>query len=175
MLGSKEAIFGEMVLEQAKTLSLPHRVAYLVRVLWGSTYGWGDEVIGSTDCSGSLFWALWLIGYRLRVTAQEFYDKFTLPLYRNGAPGDLAFWWEDGKIKHVAVFTDNGIVLNASPPAMHDVPLAEEVAERSPRQQYEGREIDWAKLNAAQANGELKAYGVSKKLKGLFNAAGEDL
>lgn len=176
MLGSKEVKFGELVLEQAKSLSPAHRVAYLARVLWGSTYGWGDEIVGSTDCSGSLFWSLWLMGYKLRVTAQEFYDKYTLPLYREGEPGDLAFWWEDGKIKHVAIFTDNRIVLNASPPEMHDVPLDQEIAERSgrtPAQQYEGREIDWGKLDTHWKLGKLKAYGVNRELKGLFGAAGD--
>lgn len=159
----------------AKGMERRERLAYLTRMLWGSTYGWGDEVIGSTDCSGSVFWSLWLMGYEVRVTAHELEGKYTVPVEKPEA-GDLAFWWDGPKVVHVAVFTDNRIVLNASPPKMYDVSVEEEKTKRSYRKlRYAHRRVNWEALDADREEGRLKAWGVGKELRPLLGLMeGED-
>jgi len=174
-MDEKVCALAQRILDHAKGMVERERMAYLARMLWGSTYGWGDEVVGSTDCSGSVFWALWLMGYPVRVTAHELYAKWTVPLDGEPVAGNLAFWWDDkkGRVVHVAIFTDNGIILNASPPEMHDVPLEEEVKKRAYRDlRLAQRRLDFKALKEDRENGTLKAWGVSEGLKAMFGIAG---
>lgn len=176
MFDKQATKLGQMLRTHASSLSRAHRMVYLMKMLWGSDYGWGDEIVGSADCSGSVFWALWLMGYPVRITAHGLYHRYTEKVHGEPKVGDLAFWWTDDKVTHVAAFSDNRVLVNAAAPAMHDVPVDEEIAERKEKgQRYEARRVNWEKLDEHKERGELKAYGVGDQLKpllGMFEKGG---
>jgi cell wall-associated NlpC family hydrolase len=147
------------------------RLAYLARLLWGSRYGWGNELIGGTDCSGSVCWALWLMGFKIRVAADYMEDKLTMPCIGLPKPGFLAFWWtSDGdRVSHVAIFSDTMMIMNAQN-KFCDMPVGTQIQQFAGRA-YQFKRLSWATLKYIDERGGL-AYGVDKGLKpllGLFN------
>jgi cell wall-associated NlpC family hydrolase len=154
-------------------MTLKNRLAYIVRFLWNSKYVWGDEILGGTDCSGSVSFALQLMGYKVRTTAHEFYSKFSRPI--GGPiggkavllPGDLAFFWgeDHASIVHVAVFTDKDILMNAGS-SFRDIPLGE-LAGYMPNRVIEFKSLDWDALKKA-SDSMGSNYGVNPELDKLF-------
>ena len=143
------------------------RFAYLVRLLWGSPYGWGKEVMGDVDCSGSVCWSLYLLGYNIRMTADDFYRLATNPTDTLPEPGNLCFWWfpTRKRIKHVTVFSDKMVVMDADE-HFQDIPVSLEIQTRE-KQPFEFRKFDWNKLKVMSDTGEF-AWGVDSELKPLF-------
>ena len=44
-------------------------------------YVWGKENLSGVDCSGTVCFALWMMGYNIRLNAQGLYDEiFVLPV-----------------------------------------------------------------------------------------------
>lgn len=149
------------------------RLAYCVRLLWGSSYVWGDEVIGSTDCSGSVSFALYLLGYDIRVTANEIYHNLCRPISDRPEPGDLAFWFKPNshEVQHVTVFSDHAMVMDADVgKGFIDTPVSQEIKNR-PNQEHEFMRLAWNKVEAW--SGGDHAWGVNDKLKGLFGVFAE--
>lgn len=147
-------------------LTEKERLVYAARLLWRSPYDWGGEVIGGTDCSGSVFFGLYLLGYNVRTTADELYRTMTVPLTRAPEAGDLAFWFQPGKekIKHVALFSDLAVILDADKEFM-DVPVGQEIQERF-NQRFEARELDLDAVQRISDRGD-SAYGVDNELRAL--------
>lgn len=152
--------------EHLKGMNEYERLVYGVRLLWGSKYVWGGEDLGGTDCSGAIFFGLYLLGYNVRTTADELYRAMTVPLDREPLAGDLAFWFHPGKdkIRHVGIMSDKMVVLEADKRFM-DVPIGQEVQERY-NQRFELRKLDLDKVAYYSDRGD-KAYGVSPKLRAL--------
>lgn len=158
--------------------SLPSRrekLAYCVRLLWGSSYVWGDEVIGSTDCSGSVSFAFYLLGYDIRVTADEIYHNLCRPINDKPEPGDLAFFFQPdnpNKVKHVVVFSDHAMVMDADVgKGFIDVPVTREIHNR-PNQENAFMRIAWNKVEAW--SGGDHAWGVNSSLQGLLGVFQEE-
>lgn len=155
----------DMMRSHMKRLTRGERVAYLAQLLWHSPYLWGSEHIGGTDCSGTVCFALWLMGYNIRVTADVLWKKFCERVEKP-AFGDLVFWLNpDGKARHVAIYIDPPITLNASPDHIEFVSV-------SNWQKYVGR-LDFDLLAQASVLGE-NAWGVDSELPALSGIFSEE-
>lgn len=168
---SKEQALLRSMRAHLATLDERERLVYSVRLLWRSPYTWGGETIAGTDCSGSVFFGLYLLGYNVRTTAHELYTRMTLPLSRAPRAGDLAFWFHPGKekVRHVALFSDKMVILDADKKFM-DVPIGQEIQERYD-QRFEARELDLEQVQYYSKHGNM-AYGVPdelQELQGIFN------
>lgn len=159
--------FVELIRKHLKSFKPNQRFAYLVRLLWGSPYGWGKEIMGDVDCSGSLSWALYLLGYNIRMTADQFCNLASNPVEALPEPGNLCFWWfpDKRRVKHVTVFSDKMIVMDADE-KFQDVPISIEIQTRE-KQPFEFKGLDWNKLRVMSDTGEF-AWGVDSDLKPLF-------
>lgn len=151
-----------------KSLPLDDRLAYLVHLLWHSPYVWGSEHIGGTDCSGSVCFALYLMGYNVRVTANDIYNMMTKDCLPTVAPGCLAFWWTKDKkrIRHVAVFSDGDIIMNASEDGMVDTyrfnPFTRSI-----------KSLDWDKVAQVHNKG-IYSWDLDPELKGMYGIFSEE-
>lgn len=167
--------FYDMIREHAMSMSERDRLAYLARFLWGSPYSWGNEIVGDVDCSGSICWSLYLMGYNIRITADGIFKSLCVPLKGKAAPGDLAFFIPEGesKVKHVVIFSDSSLVMDADVgEGFIDTPLNDEVKMR-PGQRLETGRIDFIKAAEMSESGE-NAWGVDPGLERLFGIfAGE--
>ncbi len=154
-----------------KTMDQDARLVYLAKLLWGSRYGWGGELIGSTDCSGSVCWALWLMGFKIRVAADYMEKNLTVPIHGLPKPGFLAFWWDNlgDKVSHVAIFSDAMLIMNAQN-KFCDMPVGTQIQQFAGRA-YLFKKLSWETLGYINERGGL-AYGVDKGLRpllGLFD------
>lgn len=142
------------------------RLAYLARLLAGSKYGWGKETLGDTDCSGSVSWSLWLLGYRLRTTAHGYWE-WSKPIKGLPQAGDLAFWWSKNgdRVVHVAIFNSHFLVMDTTTD-FKDIPVGYAV-EKRPDQGYTFNRFEWELLAAKSREGS-HAYGVDSAIKPLL-------
>ena len=144
------------------------RMAYLVRLLWHSPYTWGGESISGTDCSGSISFAGYLLGYNLRITADS-YDKMFTNSLNGGIPtaGDVCIWYhenEDGA-RHIAMFSDHLLIMDADK-QFQDTPVTEEIMDRQ-GQKFCFKRLNIQKMRAASGTGSY-VYGLDSKLQDMF-------
>jgi hypothetical protein len=157
-------LLGQYLTNHTKGLAEGHRLAYAAMLFAYSRYGWGDEEVGSADCSGAVCGALNMIGYPIRVTADAL-SKHWSEKRRAGERaevGDLVFWYqEDGQATHVAVIVGQGVLLNARPGGAVLEWLADEV-ERRKNVRWQVHEVRFEQLRVAQERRGLPAYGVDE-------------
>ena len=169
--------FMKMLKAHLKQMEKKERLAYLVRFLWHSTYSWGHEIIGATDCSGTVCFALYLMGYNIRTTADGIFNNLTIPraLLVPG-PGDLVFWKDAAgkKVVHVAVFSDDGVLMNAGPEIVDRTwkSMTTDRA-RDGQTRYDARALDFAACQKASEDGTM-VWGVDPELEPLFGLFEED-
>jgi hypothetical protein len=73
------AQYAAVMEEKIGMLSEAEKYRYWVTNLIGTPYRWGEEGPLGTDCSGTISFALWMMGYDLRTTADAFLHKiFTI-------------------------------------------------------------------------------------------------
>lgn len=176
-MSAPEKAFINMLKDHMRGMSERERLAYIVRFLWRSDYGWGKEIISDVDCSGSVSFALYLMGYNIRITAHDIYNM--LCNRANSAvpePGDLIFFKgkNDARMRHVAVFSDNEVLLNAAR-KFEDIHIDDEIQYRLGRGQdelFRGR-IDWGHVAEVAKDGKY-AYGIDTELKPLFGLFSEE-
>lgn len=164
--------FTKIMAEHMKGMSEQERVAYLVRLLWHSDYVWGGEHLGGTDCSGSVFFALNLLGYRVRTTADYMMTHYCDEA-EDGSdpePGDLIFYLKGGKAYHVVVVSDNLNILNAQD-SFIDTPLSDATVERWEDQD----KIVRMKLNFKKLRENPIAYDIDAELARVFDLFGRIL
>lgn len=161
-------LFVKMIHDHLSGFKPNQRLAYLVRLLWGSPFAWGKEIMGATDCSGSICWGLYLLGLNIRMTADQFYQLASNPTDTLPEAGNLCFWWFPNRkrIKHVTVFSDKMVIMDADE-KFQDTPVSLEIQTRE-RQPFEFRSLDWNKLEVMSKTGEF-AWGVDSELKPLFS------
>lgn len=151
------------------------RVAYLVRLLWHSDYVWGGEHLGGTDCSGSICFALNLLGYPVRVSADYMMKNYCKDIVKEPQPGDLIFYLKssDGRAYHVAVVSDNLNVLNAQD-SFIDTPVSRSyVTQRLNDGRMVIRRLDFDAIKAKPVS-----YGLDKEMErlvGLFKELSEEM
>lgn len=156
-----------MMRTHLRSLSMGERFAYAVRLLWGAPYKWGKETILGTDCSGSVAWGLYLLGYNVRVRAVDLYKDLTTSLPGEPVAGDLCFFWDKEltKIQHVVVYSDELTIMDADKRFM-DTPLWKEIENRQ-HTKFANRRLDWPEVQAASYSGKF-AWDIDEELKPLF-------
>jgi len=118
-------------------------------------YLWGKENLSGVDCSGTVCFALWMMGYNIRLNAQGLYRQiFDTPADNpitdlSDNQTVMAVFYGQAKITHVTPVVGRYIVLDA---ASEDKPTRLKTAQ-SVRKWYEGqgyttewRQINWGKV-----------------------------
>lgn len=148
------------------------RIAYCVRLLWHNPYGWGKENFATADCSGSICFGAYLLGYNIRVTADFFAKELTYDISGEmPKPGDVSIWWwpegheKEGIAKHIAMFSDNQIIMDADRKFV-DTGILDEIRSR-PGEDFEWRRLSIGIMRTHSRNGNY-AYGIDEELKPLF-------
>ncbi len=144
------------------------RRAYLVRLLWHEKYVWGGESVTGADCSGSISYAGYLLGYNIRVTADN-YDKMFTEDLDSGIPiaGDVCIWYHPNEIraKHIAMFSDHLMIMDADRRFL-DTPVSLEIMDR-PNQRFRFKRLNLHTMREASHRGK-HAYGIDDDVKELF-------
>ena len=133
--------------------SLPQRFRLFALLLEGAAYEPGRENVFATDCSGTLAWPLYCMGYNIRLTAAEFFAQ----VFTHHVPiGDVkdfgehcyaVFYERAGALSHVAPIVGRGVLLDA---VSRDQPVMLKAAEpvlnwyHAAGYSFYFREIDWA-------------------------------
>lgn len=79
----------------------------------GKPYQWGGNGPASFDCSGLTVGALGSAGIRLPRTTDAQYAASTKIGYDALRPGDLIFYGTPGSVWHVALYSGNGMMIEA--------------------------------------------------------------
>lgn len=142
--------------------SLPERFRLFALLLEGASYEPGRENIFATDCSGTLAWPLFCMGYNIRLTAAQFYaEVFThhvpiADIKDFGAHTYAVFYERAGVVSHVAPIVGRGVILDA---VDHAQPVMLKAAEpvlnwyRAAGYSFYFREIDWAQARKLAGSG----------------------
>ena len=162
----KNVLFVQMIKGHLEGMTKDERLAYLGKLLWGSRYGWGNEIIGGADCSGSVCWGLWLMGYKIRVAADWMLSNLTIPMKQlTPKSGNLVFWVRDNKAFHVAICEHDCIVMDAGR-QFKGIP-AHIVHDGFPGAAMDFRQLAWDKVEEVSEAGN-RAYGVDAALRPLL-------
>jgi len=121
------AAYAAVMQEKIEQLTLAEQYRYWVTNLIGAPYRWGQEGPLGTDCSGTIAFALWMMGFDIRTTAQGLLDRvFTVPsdsydeskaqavfylTTRESKHGDRVV--PAGTAIHVTALVGPGVVVNA--------------------------------------------------------------
>jgi hypothetical protein len=166
------------------TATPPERFRLFALLLEGAAYEPGRENIFATDCSGTICWPLFCMGFNLRLTAAELFAQvFTHHV-------DLAYikdFWEHcyavfyeraGTVSHVAPIVGRGVILDA---VDREQPVMLKAADpvlgwyRDHGYGFYFREIDWERARSLADHGprhwEREADDMLLELLGL-NAVG---
>lgn len=133
-------------------------------------YGWGEENPESVDCSGSVCYALYLMGYDIRVSADFLYREiFTkIPRDYDSLDSIMAVFYIDsqGIAKHVTPVVGKYVVLDAFGPTTvsflrtsRSARLAQERSQRIAA----WRELDHRRLEDVSLSGKY-VYGLDPEL-----------
>jgi cell wall-associated NlpC family hydrolase len=114
-------------------------------------YVWGAENLSGVDCSGTICFALWMLGYNIRLNAQGLYDQIYVKPTSDLANNQevMAVFYGKEKMTHVTPVVGRYVILDA---ASVNEPTRLKTA-RGVRLWYEQRgyktewrQIDWAKV-----------------------------
>jgi hypothetical protein len=92
---------------------------YFVLMMLGAQYELGRENLFQTDCSGTVCWPLFCMGFNVRMTAAELFER----VFTHHVPvADIKDYWEHtfavfyqraGVISHVAPIVGRGVIFDA--------------------------------------------------------------
>lgn len=164
----KNIFMGQLEMKLSDMRDDRERMAFLVRMLWHSDYLWGGENITGADCSGSISFAGYLLGYNVRVTADAYDKKFTDPL-QGIIPeaGDVCIWYnaDKSRARHIAMFSDHLLIMDADR-SFVDTPVNFELMDR-PGQPFSFKRLNLKALRKASKHTGY-AYSIDEELKPLF-------
>lgn len=121
------AAYAAVMQEKIEQLSRPEQYRYWITNLIGAPYRWGQEGPLGTDCSGTIAFALWMMGYDIRTTATGLMTRiFTEPAESYDEEKAQAVFYlttveqkhgdrvvPAGYAIHVTALVGHGIVVNA--------------------------------------------------------------
>jgi len=92
-----------------------------LKYLWhwlGTQYSYGGDDFSSMDCSGMVIEVLQSVGilpHKFDERAQDLYIRYKDNLAEGDKirPGDLVFWFESGRARHVMMLYKHGYVIGA--------------------------------------------------------------
>jgi murein DD-endopeptidase len=100
-----------------EAMSEAEKFVYFMLLQYRSPYGWGNETLEKSDCSGAVCLALYAAtGLLVRVTADDLSRKvFTAPVLSKSDRNIAAAFWYDagGRAVHVCACLGGGAVLNS--------------------------------------------------------------
>ncbi len=114
-------------------------------------YVWGKENLCDVDCSGTICFALWMLGYNIRINAQGVYDEIYTKAVDDYESNQtvVAIFYGKEKMTHVTPVVGRYVVLDAStenkPTRLKTVISVRNWYEQR-GYKTEWREIDWPKL-----------------------------
>ena len=129
------------------------RFRYFVFFMHGAQYVLGRENIFETDCSGAICWPLFLMGYNIRMTAAELFERVFIHHVPMAGTKDYwehvyaVFYRQAGTISHIAPIVGRGVIFDAvNPEQPAQLKALEPVFNWYVSAGYEifFREIDWA-------------------------------
>ncbi len=162
----------EIIAQKAEHLAPSAQFRLFAGLLLDAPYAWGEEHPGGTDCSGTLAFPLYLMGYNVRLTA----DGFLRHIYRVEAQnlsdlGQIAAVFyvartrrrhgsrivDAGTAVHVTPVVGQGVVLNAQAGKLARLQAAGIVADEYARKGCDAvrRRLDDAAIKAAHATGGM--------------------
>jgi hypothetical protein len=96
---------------------------YFCLMMLGAQYQLGRENLFQTDCSGTVCWPLFCMGFNVRLKAAELFER----VFTHHVPvADIKDYWEHtyavfyqraGVISHVAPIVGRGVIFDAVDPA----------------------------------------------------------
>lgn len=135
-------------------------------------YGWGEENLFKADCSGTVCFPLWMMGYNVRTTADRLMKKIFLQeagMQEVHLDDLFAAFFVDGNMKasHVAPFVGKEVVLNAGT-RLTLMPVRSLILSITNRT-FRIRKIDWDALDLV-SRARSECYDVDAKLEELRHA-----
>jgi len=103
--------------------SRPAAFRHFAMLLLGASYELGRENLFETDCSGTICWPLFCLGYRIRMTAEDLAGRLFIHHGDAEAVQDYydrvlaVFYQRAGRVRHVAPIVGRGVVLDAVEPS----------------------------------------------------------
>lgn len=105
--------------QKLESSSRAQQFRYFCLLMLGAQYDLGRENLFSTDCSGTICWPLFCMGFNLRMTAAELFERvFT----HHVAVANIKDYWDQtfavfyqraGVISHVAPIVGRGVIFDA--------------------------------------------------------------
>lgn len=148
---------------------------FWLNLMWGIPYDWGRENLFGSDCSGTLAFPLYMMGFNIRTTADRFYGRvFTQDVSPIYDPREIrAVFYVDvgGRAVHVTPVVGHGCVLQAGPRGLEwrmSVSIAEWFERKGCSAHW--RQIHWG-VAAHIARQESESFDVDPLLKVLRRAA----
>lgn len=92
---------------------------YFCLMMLGAQYELGRENVFQTDCSGTICWPLFCMGFNVRMTAAELFERVFI---HHVAVANIKDYWEQtfavfyqraGVISHVAPIVGRGVIFDA--------------------------------------------------------------
>lgn len=122
-----------------------------------SPYGWGQENLGATDCSGLLCGPLLFMGFNIRINADGLMRKlFTNEITSEENTVDVIFFIDRvGTAGHCGIFMADSVIMHASGDRGVTFDSIEDLIDEYEQKGYRPitRSIDWAK--AYELDGEV--------------------
>jgi len=150
-------VLGDHIQERLRGESEEECFRFFCLMLVGAQYGWGAENIVNVDCSGSVSFPLWAIGYDWRTTADSFYRELFI---------DRSNGYDEKKIQAVFYIADtdrkHGDRTVKRGTAVHVTPV---VGQGIVVDATWGKEVRLRTL--LSAIGEHKAYGTDPVIRSL--------
>lgn len=154
--------------------------AYAMTLL-DAPYVWGQENPTGSDCSGTVCFPLWMLGYNIRVTADVLYKELFIEPSTWDRTKVLAVFYitnveknhgglkvPAGTATHVTPLVGDGVILNAFDRIRLDTAKSMQDYFTTQNARFETREIDWQK--AKQMSYSMKyAWGVDPILQLIRN------
>lgn len=136
--------------ERVETLPVKEQFEKIAMLFYGAKYKMGSENMRECDCSGLICSTLVLMGFKIRINANDIMTKLVDEEFHETSP-ILIGCKKDGKFKHIGIVLIEGetdIVFNASHPSGTRFESLEKFRSRYTSRGYTTHEVylNWEKV-----------------------------